>query len=427
MTRRLRISVATAGVVALGAMAFVAVPAASNAATRPTAQVAGTAGAAAVINGWQIRDSAQVSDSGPAISAPDYGATGWLPVSGRSTVMAGLLQNGKYPDIFTSTNLKNVDTAQFKRDWWYRSTFNVAAVSGLRTVLHLESVTPRADVWLNGKQIATKAQLAGGHAALDVDVTSGLKQGANGLALRIPPADPKKDLITGWIDWNPAPPDNNMGIWQDATLHRSGAVSLTDTRVTTALALPGMDSADVTVKAEVRNNTGTATTATVAGTIGDLEFSQQVPLAADQTRTVTFPPAGTPALRISNPKVWWPNQLGEHPTYKLALNASVGGAVSDSAETTFGIRDVKSSLDGSGHRVFTINGRPLLIRSGGWAPDMFLRTDLDRLRKQFDIVRDMGLNSIRLEGKMDTREFYDLADQYGILMLPGWECCNKWQ
>jgi exo-1,4-beta-D-glucosaminidase len=31
-----------------------------------------------------------------------------------------------------------------------------------------------------------------------------------------------------------------------------------------------------------------------------------------------------------------------------------------------------------------------------------------------------------MEGKLETDEFYDLADEYGILLLPGWECCDEW-
>ncbi|SRR6266536_82111 len=417
-----RIATVARGLMLVSALALLAVPNDSRAATTPTAAVGGTAGATATIGGWQIRDSAQVSDSGVAISSPTYAATGWLSAAPRSTVMAGLVQNGKYPDIFTSTNMRKVDAGQFKRDWWYRATFTVNGGTGLHTVLRLGGVIPRADVWLDGKQIATKTQVVGAHNATDIDITGTVKQGTNALALRVTPADPKKDLITGWIDWNPWPPDNNMGIWQDATLHQSGPVALSGARVTTALALPAMSSADVTVKADVHNNTGAAMTATVAGTIGGIALNaQQVSLAANETKTVTV------KTTIANPKVWWPRPLGDHPTYEAALTATAGGGTSDTAATTFGIRDVKSSLDSSGHRVFTVNGKPLLIRSGGWASDIFLRTDLGRLRKQFDVVADLGLNSIRLEGKLETDEFYDLADQYGILLLPGWECCDKWQ
>jgi exo-1,4-beta-D-glucosaminidase len=375
----------------------------------------GAPGQTAVISGWQIQDSSKVSGSGEEISRPGYAATGWLSVPARSTVLAGLVHAGVYHDLFTSTRLQQVSAVPFRRPWWYRATFTAATPRP--TVLHLAGVIPRADGWLNGTRLAP---VAGAHNATDVDVTSLVRPGVNALALRVVPADPKADLAIGWIDWNPWPPDNNMGIWQDVTLHQTGTVALSDLRVTTALALPDLGSADVTARVDVHNTTDASTTATVSGSLADASVTQTLALAPRATATATL------AVHVAKPKVWWPAPLGAHPLYRAALTATVGGTASDSLATTFGIRDVKSTVDSAGHRVFTVNGRDVLIRGGGWAPDLLLRTDLTRLRKQFDVVRDLGLNAIRMEGKLETDEFYDLADQYGILLLPGWECCDKW-
>ena len=78
-------------------------------------------------------------------------------------------------------------------------------------------------------------------------------------------------------------------------------------------------------------------------------------------------------------------------------------------------------------RLFSINGKNILIRGGGWSPDMMLREDPQRLRDEFRYVQDMGLNTIRLEGKLETKEFFDLADERGILLIAGWCCCDHWE
>ena len=39
----------------------------------------------------------------------------------------------------------------------------------------------------------------------------------------------------------------------------------------------------------------------------------------------------------------------------------------------------------------------------------------------------MGLNTIRLEGKLETEEFYQLTDNQGILVMAGWCCCDFWE
>ena len=92
----------------------------------------------------------------------------------------------------------------------------------------------------------------------------------------------------------------------------------------------------------------------------------------------------------------------------------------------FGIRDVRSELTAQGYRRFLVNGKPFGVRGGGWASDLFLRTQPGRLADQLRYVRDLGLNTIRMEGKQEDHELLELADQLGIMLLPGWECCTKW-
>jgi len=58
---------------------------------------------------------------------------------------------------------------------------------------------------------------------------------------------------------------------------------------------------------------------------------------------------------------------------------------------------------------------------------MLLRADQARLETDFRYVREMNLNTIRLEGKMETDEFYDLADEQGVLIMAGWCCCDHWE
>ena len=42
-------------------------------------------------------------------------------------------------------------------------------------------------------------------------------------------------------------------------------------------------------------------------------------------------------------------------------------------------------------------------------------------------MRDLNLNAVRLEGKLENDHFFDLADQMGILIMPGWCCCDQWE
>ncbi|WP_157254321.1 glycosyl hydrolase 2 galactose-binding domain-containing protein [Nonomuraea typhae] len=369
--------------------------------------------------GYKIQSSARVSDSGAAISTPGYAATGWYPAGPRSTVLAGLLENNVYPDPFFSTNMQSIPTADFDVPWWYRADFTLGAESGMRTLLDFSGVISAADVWVNGTQVVTGA--AGAYTRHERDITPQVRPGVNSIAFRISPNNPNSHLTIGWIDWVQLPRDDNMGIFRDVLIKRTAAVSLNNPHVITNLAVPALDRADLTIKADVRNHTGSPLTTTVRGTIGALAFSQDVSLAAGETKRITF------NQTITGPRVWWPHTMGGQPLYDLDLTASVGGAAGDTISERFGIRKVESAKNASGRRYYKINGRNLLIKGGGWSPDIFLRPKVGYVEDKLRYVKDLGLNTIRVEGHLESDELYDLADKHGVLTLPGWECCNKWE
>ncbi|MFC0549368.1 glycoside hydrolase family 2 protein [Planotetraspora thailandica] len=390
--------------------------------------VQGAVGNATPIAGWKLKSSSAVRSGGEDVSQPNFKDTGWLPVSPRSTVLAGLVENGRYPDMFYSTNMRdNVDKADFKVPWWYREEFVVTGKPGLTTTLRLNGIISRADIWLNGQQVATKDEVVGAYNIKELDVTDLVRPGKNALAIESYPADPDRDLSIGWIDWAQSPPDNNMGIWRDVEIVRSGPVSLTEPRVLTDVALPGLDHADLTVKVDVRNAGDQPRTVSVEGKIDNIAVKKAVTLTPREVRTVVFTPEEFGQLSIDNPRIWWPAQMGKQPLYDLDLTAHVDGDLSDRAHTTFGIRDVTSHVNSDNGRQFVINGKPLLIRGGGWASDLLLRPELGKMEDQFRYAVDLGLNTIRTEGKLESDEFYALADRYGIMIMPGWECCHKWE
>ncbi|HEY9110233.1 MAG TPA: sugar-binding domain-containing protein [Rhodanobacteraceae bacterium] len=382
---------------------------------------------------WQIQSSAKAQQGGAEISSAGFSTRGWYPVSGRATVMAGLMENGKYKDVFHDDNLRAVGVPdaghhRFVIPWWYRTQFTLTKdARGLRTLLRTNGMIASADVWINGHKIADHATVAGAYPMHEFDVTRWVHDGTNTLALCVHPADPQRDFSMGWVDWNPQPPDNNMGPWRGVDIVQTGPIELRFPAVTTDLSLPDLSRAALTVKVEVRNLDDVPHDAIVTGEVAGVSLQQRVHLEAEQTQTVSFSSKTDPALVLDHPKIWWPIGMGDHPLYDLKLAASVDGAESDRTATVFGIRSATSKLTRQGYTQFFINGKPVLIRGGGWAPDMFLREIPGRMEAEFSYVRNMGLNAIRSEGKLEDRHFYDLADRYGILVLPGWECCDKWE
>ncbi|MBS0420720.1 MAG: glycoside hydrolase family 2 [Proteobacteria bacterium] len=396
-------------------------------------QVVGNAASTMPITHWEIQSTAKAQQSGAEVSAAGFSSHGWYPVTGRATVMAGLLENGKYENVFYGDNLRAVEEPEasgtmFIIPWWYRTEFTVGeGAPGARTLLRVNGLIPSADVWLNGQLVADKTSVAGAYPVREFDVTRWVHAGTNALVLRVHPGDPRTSLSMGWVDWNPTPPDNNMGPWRGVDIVRTGPVELRFPQVASALSLPDLARAALTVKVEARNLDASAHDATITGVIAGASLKRAIHLAPGESQTVVFSPKSDPALNLSHPQVWWPVGMGAHPLYSLDMKAAVDGALSSEASTSFGVRSVTSHLTQQGYIQFVINGKPVLIRGGGWAPDMFLREDPKRMETEFNYVLNLGLNTIRSEGKLEDARFYDLADRNGIMILAGWECCDKWE
>ncbi|MFF4839745.1 glycoside hydrolase family 2 protein [Streptomyces collinus] len=388
--------------------------------------VPATAGSATPLSGYSIRSTAEVTDSAAAVSSPGYRADRWYPAGPRSTVLAALLADGVYPDPFHSTDQQKIPRDDFQVPWWYRSDFTVED-TGPRTRLDFSGVVSAADVYVNGHQVAGAADVTGAYTRHELDITSLVRSGTNTVAFRVRPNDPNKHLTMGWLDWLQPPPDRNMGLVRDVLVRRDGPVVLRDAHVVSELSVPALDTADLTVRAQARNDSDAPVTAEVTGSVAGTRLTRSVPLAAHETKAVTFSPADVPGLHLTSPKVWWPAGMGGQPLYDLDLAVSVSGAVSDTAHERFGIRDVRAPLNSDGARQYRINGRQLLIKGGGWSPDEFLRWDAGYVEDRLRYALDLGLNTIRLEGHIEPDEFFDLADRLGVLTLPGWECCDKWE
>jgi exo-1,4-beta-D-glucosaminidase len=208
---------------------------------------------------------------------------------------------------------------------------------------------------------------------------------------------------------------------------RRGPVEIGSPQATSTLPLPDLSRAALTVKVQARNLDASAHDATITGVVAGVSLKRTIHLDPGQAQTVSFSPKGDPGLNLKSPQVWWPVGMGAHPLYTLQMAAAVDGVVSDRASATFGIRSVSAHLTRQGYQQFVVNGKPVLIRGAGWAPDMFLRDDPKRMETEFSYVVNLGLNTIRSEGKLENALFYDLADRDGIMILAGWECCDKWE
>jgi len=395
-------------------------------------------------DGWVIQSSAKIKARGEAISTAEFKPADWHQATVPSTVVGCLVEDKVYPDPFFGTNLRSMpgmsypvganfslrkmpSDSPFHSSWWYRTEFKALPPKDGLVWLNFEGINYRANVWVNGKLVANDKQVAGSYRTYEFNITDAVHTGAtNVLAVEVFPPEPDNLGIT-WVDWNPAPPDKDMGLWREVYLTTSGPVALRYPQVVTKLDAAPSDKARLTVYAELRNAGAKPAKATLRGAIEDMEFEQSVELAAGESKQVTFTPEQFPQLAFSHPKLWWPTLIGPQTLYDLKLEVKADGEISDHDTIRFGMREATSELNAQGYRVFKINGQPVLLRGGGWAPDMFLRSSATREQQEIAYVQDMNLNAIRFEGKTESDRFLNLCDQAGIMVIAGWCCCDFWE
>ncbi len=395
-------------------------------------------------NGWQIQSSCVAKATGEQVSAAGFDASTWHKSDLPATVVGALVNDKTYPDPFFGINLKTLPGMNYSNksffaiqdmpagspficSWWFRSEFSAPGdVAQKNTWLHFLGINYRANVWLNGVKIGDAKDIAGTYRTFEFNVSKNIQAGKpNAIALEIF-APQKDDLGITWVDWNPTPADRDMGIWKEVFLTTSSDVSVRHPFV--ASKLDGdYKKAALTVSADLRNSSDHAVKGTVRAEVDGRTLQQQVELAAGETKKIIFTPEKFDQLKFDQPRIWWPYQMGEPNLYTAKLTFDADGLVSDTASVTFGIREVTSEITDKGYRLFKINGRKLLIRGAAWAPDMFLRWDSKRLDADLAYVKDMGMNTIRLEGRLDHDEFFEKTDKLGILVMPGWTCCDAWE
>jgi exo-1,4-beta-D-glucosaminidase len=403
-------------------------------------------GARLSLREWRLQTSVKVDASGAAISSVNFGpAKSWYAVQVPTTVTAALVKQKVYPDPYFGMNLRSFpgvsypaganfsilemnSDSPFAVSWWYRTEFTLPAADADKTIwLNFGGLNYRANIWLNGKQIANSDDVAGAWRTWEFDITAAAKPGAvNTLAVQVW-APKKDDLAITFVDWNPNPPDKNMGLWRSVYVTTSGPVAVRYPAVISEVNSPANDSAAVTATAVLKNASNHAVQGKLRGKIENISFEQDVELAPGESKDISFEPNQYPQLKMANPKLWWPAQMGAQNFYPLEMEFETDGKVSDRVKTHFAVRQVTGVVDEKQHRVFTINGKKILIRGGGWSPDMMLRENPARLEDEIRYTRDMGLNTIRLEGKLETEEFFDLTDRYGLLVMAGWCCCDHWE
>ncbi|HTX73008.1 MAG TPA: hypothetical protein VMC79_09310, partial [Rectinemataceae bacterium] len=401
---------------------------------------------------WFLHSSRDFGSHGDRISRPGHPVGTWYPVSLPCTVLDGLVRNSVLPEPYEGLAFKRLpgyravtqnavtyqeelhnfsdvplpDDSPFRDSWWYRREFDLSATERAgRIHLRLDGLNYAAHVWFNGRRLAGPGLIGSVQRRYELELPQAALASRNAIALEIFPPEPD-DLAFTFADWNPMPPDKCMGIWQPVSLCFSGDVTLRDAGIRCSLD-DDMRRARLEFSAELGNRSDRAQHATFCLAIEGRQLRREIQLAPYEKRIVGFDASRESELVITEPRLWWPYQLGSSELYEAETWVEVEGETSDRQRLVFGIRTIESRINAEGSLQFSVNGLDLLVRGAGWAPDLMLRQSDERDETDLAYLKNMGLNAVRLEGNMADDRFFEICDREGILVLTGWICCSYWE
>ena len=302
-----------------------------------------------------MQSACKATAAGDAISTAQFSAEGWLKTSVPSTVLAAQVKAGVFPDPYFGDNLRKIPGTSYPVGHNFSNlpmpadspyALRLVVPQGIHGAGPLREgqsplaalrrhQLPRRGLGQRPQDRRLSIRLPELIApTISTSPTFVVPGKANVLAVKTS-APTEKDLGINWVDWNPCPPDKDMGLW--------GAVDLRRNRPRHRALASGCHSLSRWLIDQRRSDRlrGTAqrhrapVKGMLTGTAAGVNFEKPVELAAHEDQTVVFSPEQFPALRLQNPKPWWPRQMGEpHLEHSQSASPPKGTPPTNKASTS---------------------------------------------------------------------------------------------
>jgi beta-mannosidase len=290
----------------------------------------------------------------------------------------------------------------------YRTTFEADTPEpGQRAWLTFAGVFYQSDVWLDGEYVGDTEGYFFDHTFEVTDAFTGQRE--HTLAVDVACA-PEPDLsakrnLTGTFQHSDAmdPAANPGGIWRPVVVDQTGPVRIRGLRVVTTDATP--EHAFVRCRAVL--DAKDATTVDIVTRVGEsASHTETTPVAAGDN-IIEW------SVTVEDPDLWWPRSLGEQPLYDVVVDAVVDGRTSHRRTRRTGLRSVQFR-----NWILSINGERLFVKGAlqGPARQALAAMGKDELRADVDRAVDAGLDLIRLQAHITQSEYYEAADEAGLMI-----------
>jgi len=387
------------------------------------------------------------------LQAPDFAGDDrasvaeWLPANVPGDVRADLWAAGRIPDPYFGDNLKESAWVD-ERDWWYRCRLRAPLAAGERAWVTFAGIDYCAAVYAGALCLGRRAGMFSPHSyeltpylrrepeiELAVRIAGGdslprlaytpARRLARRLAGLLPIEDPYPDRFASLkapmgYGWDFAPRLLSVGIWDDVTLHVSGAATICDLWARPQWpAGPFVAPAELPLAVDIEIDSAGEEPTLLELRLEGANFDGpttllHVPVALRAGRRV-YPFR----LLATAPRLWQPWDRGEPALYRLraGLRRADDGAPLDAAETTLGLRHVEIDFS---RWEWRINGQREFVRGLNWTPADAMPGRL-RPADYEDLVntaKEAGANLLRVwgGGLREKRAFYSACDRAGVLV-----------
>ncbi|MFC2084654.1 glycoside hydrolase family 2 protein [Bacteroidota bacterium] len=352
----------------------------------------------------------------------------WLPATVPGTVHTDLLNNNLIPDPFYSDNEKKLDWIDFC-DWEYRTTFNIDNADYDSIVF--EGIDTIAEIYLNDILLCNTKNM---FVEYSFNIRGKIKNDANNLRIVFRSAknigkknEDKYGKLTvaheservylrkaqysfGW-DWGPSFP--TLGIWKNVYLEKSPECKISDVRFATMSIDDNI--ANLSLTYDLNGQLQNIDHVLIQLENDEYKHEEKVK-SLNQRKNLLH-------IQIENPKLWFPNGMGEQNLY--ILNIIVAGKdnrILDQNHMLVGIRTIELQLENNNESNFRflINGTPIYIKGVNWIPvDSFLpRVNKDKYIKLLSLAKNANVNMVRVWGGgiYENDLFYETCCRLGLLV-----------
>ena len=345
----------------------------------------------------------------------------WYPAQVPGSVMYDMMQAGKISDPYFELNSKTAEWCS-ERTWVYRKEFTVSEndVKGKHIELCFEGVDYECEVYLNGKKLGRHI---GMFTPFTYEISDLLLAGEKNLLAVVIESAPKeqpqvgrtsqvythKSRMTYW--WDFCPRMIHQGIWKSVYLNVTDKVRFADCYFYTEVLEQEFAKINIEVRTEGIEN------ALVRGRFGEEKFEIDIKKRY-----------GNITLIIQNPKLWWPNGLGEAYEYEAELElyeSDTDFCPSDCYYLKYGIRKIEfiqnQGCDNpAACYTLCINGRVQYMKGYNWVPAdvMYGAVKAERIRHLVRMAKEAGIMMFRVwgGGLIETDTFYRACAENGILI-----------